>query len=230
MSKSDSSFLSNQDGYDQWSAFYDVYPNPTVAIDDLTFPATWKDLSGLRILEVGCGTGRHTRRLLAQGNRVCGLDLSKGMLDAARLKLGDANVDLIQADILTYDGFNPEAFDAVVSALVVEHIEDLERLFRVISRLLKFGGRFFLSEIHPDRTAQGVAAHFVDQESGEEVHLRSFAHTEQGIRLAARNAGLSITASESILGDQRLGKINPKWERYLGRPMIQIWVFEKAVV
>ena len=32
------------------------------------------------VLEIGCGTGRHTRRLVEQGNSVTGLDLSEGML------------------------------------------------------------------------------------------------------------------------------------------------------
>src|SRR3954453_14840517 len=73
-------------GYNLWSGFYDRYPNSTVAIDDRHFPQLWHDLRGACVLEVGCGTGRHTRRLLAQGNRVTGVDVSSGMLEVAREK------------------------------------------------------------------------------------------------------------------------------------------------
>lgn len=225
LSKSTSDF--NQSAYDQWSAFYDSYPNPTVAIDDLTFPTFWRTVLDQAVLEIGCGTGRHTRRLLAQGNRVTGIDLSKGMLDKIRSSANQAPLELIHADILTYTSFSHQSFDAVVSALVIEHIEDVGRLFKIIAALLKRGGKFYLSEIHPERTAQGVAAHFVDQRSGEEVQLKSFPHTEQTIRTAAESAGLTVREVETIRGDDRIAKLNPKWARHLNLPMLQVWVFEK---
>jgi SAM-dependent methyltransferase len=217
----------NQEAYDRWSAFYDEYPNPTVAIDDLAFPPFWRGLTGGQVLEVGCGTGRHTRRLLDQGNRVTGVDLSPGMLGVARRRLEGSDVELIHADVLAYEGFAPASFDAAVSALVIEHIADLEGLFGLLSSVLRPGGRFYLSEIHPDRTAQGIAAHFVDRENGEEVRLQSYPHADAAIRQAAERSGLRLEATETILGDERLARLNPKWERYLGAPMIQVWVFGK---
>lgn len=66
----------NQSGYNCWSEFYDSYPNPTVAIDDIYFPPFYSQIKNQSVLEIGCGTGRHTRRLLASNNHVTGVDIS----------------------------------------------------------------------------------------------------------------------------------------------------------
>lgn len=77
----------NIQGYNDWSNFYDEYPNPTVAIDELSFPQVYSEIIGQKVLEIGCGTGRHTRRLIGAGHSVVALDISEGMLAKARKKL-----------------------------------------------------------------------------------------------------------------------------------------------
>jgi SAM-dependent methyltransferase len=89
----------NQRGYDQWAATYDTDPNSTVAADDLAFPRLWSALRGQRVLELGCGTGRHTTRLLAQDNTVVALDLSAEMLARARARC--PGVHFVHGDVLT---------------------------------------------------------------------------------------------------------------------------------
>lgn len=219
----------NQLAYDRWSRTYDTYPNPTVALDELTFPALWQGLRGQRVLEIGCGTGRHTVKLAAQGNRVTGVDLSPGMLAVARKRLARASLEaeLVQGDVLGDLPLAEGAFDAAVCALVVEHVAPLDRFFARVARLLAPGGRLWLSEIHPERSAQGILAHFVDA-SGEEVHLEGTAHTEAALRGAAEGAGFAVVACVTHRGDRRLAALNPKWERHLGRPMLQAWELERG--
>jgi malonyl-CoA O-methyltransferase len=216
----------NRRGYDRWASIYDGYVNSTVFTDDIFFPPVWAHLSGRKVLELGCGTGRHTVRLAAAGNAVTGLDVSPGMLAEARKKLADySNVTLIEGDLLS----TPlEGFDAVVTALVLEHIADLDAFFSAVSRALNDGGALYLSEIHPERIAGGTQANFVDTQTGETVRLRSFAHTEADIVAAATGAGLRLTAQQDIIGDERLPRHNPDWARHVGKKMIRIWVFEKS--
>jgi malonyl-CoA O-methyltransferase len=218
---------SNRAGYDRWAAIYDVYTNSTVAIDDMTFPAVYAHLTGKRILEIGCGTGRHTVRL-ADGNDVTGIDLSPGMLDVARRKLAHCKAQLIEADIMA-GPLDLGRFDAVVTALVLEHIADLNTFFRRAAEALVGGGELLLSEIHPDRIAQGTQANFTDPATGENIRLKSFAHTEADIQSAAKDAGLRLLSHTDHFGGSALARLNPVWEKHLGRPLIRIWTFERAL-
>lgn len=215
----------NRRGYDRWAASYDGDVNSTVFVDDATFPVFWTHLREQAVLELGCGTGRHTIRLAQAGNTVTGLDLSPGMLAEARKKLaGYPNVTLIEGDLfsLTLSGF-----DAVVTALVLEHVADLDGFFRLVSFALRPQGTLFLSEIHPDRIAAGTQANFIDETTGKTVRLKSFAHTETNIVAAASRAGLRLESHQDVIGDERLPRHNPSWQRHVGRKMIRIWVFKK---
>ncbi|AUN29439.1 class I SAM-dependent DNA methyltransferase [Niveispirillum cyanobacteriorum] len=213
----------NQAGYDRWSDFYDRYPNPTVAADDLAFPPLWAHLTGLNILEVGCGTGRHTQRLALAGNRVTGVDLSPGMLSQARAKLAGLPVTLIQGDVMGGTPVPGGPFDAALTALVIEHIGDLPGFFTRIKALLKPGAPFYISEIHPERTAGGTFAHF-KTDDGDEVALAGYPHSVSDVEHAAAEAGLCVEQSVDVLGDAALAALNPKWERHQGRPMLKTWV------
>lgn len=220
----DQTVSTNEAGYDRWSGFYDHYPNPTVAADDLAFPPLWSHLTGLNVLEIGCGTGRHTLKLARASNRVTGIDLSAGMLAQARAKLHGFPVTLIQGDVMAGLSIPHGPFDAALTALVIEHIADLPGFFGRIRPLLKPGAPFYISEIHPDRTAAGTFAHFKDADTGEEVALAGFPHSAQTVADAAGAAGFVVDQSLDVQGDAALTALNPKWARHQGRPMLKIWV------
>lgn len=221
----------NREGYNRWAAEYDGCVNSTVAVDDVHFPPLWAHLSGRDVLEIGCGTGRHALRLARQGNRVTGLDLSPGMLAVARDKLkGYDKVRLIEADVMAAGIAEPSwggPFDAALAALVVEHINDLPRFFGRVAAALKSGGELFLSEIHPYRSAGGSGARFLDPQTGEERWLANIPHSGAAILDAARGAGLACTTERDVFGDQALADQRSDWARYLGKPMIRMWIFQK---
>ncbi len=217
----------NRAGYDRWAQIYDDYINSTVAVDDSAFPPLWAHVHDRNVLEIGCGTGRHTRRLAAADNRVTGLDISPQMLKLAKSKLSEfPNVRLLEADFMADDlGFVD--FDVVVTALVLEHIADLDVFFLRVADALKLGGSFYLSEIHPDRIKGGTQANFRDPETGEAVKLTSFAHAATDIETAALSADLSLTSITDIIGDESLVAQHEDWRRHVGKPMIRMWVFDK---
>ena len=218
----------NRSGYDRWAQAYDGYVNSTVATDDLYFPPLWADVTGMKVVEIGCGTGRHTLRLVQQGNQVTAIDLSAGMLKIAREKLaGFENVRFIEADFMV-DDLGLLDFDMALTALVLEHIADLEVFFGAVSHALKPGGAFYMSEIHPDRIAGGTQANFIDPENGEAVRLTSFAHSAADIEAKALATGLSLRHRADIIGGDDLVALNPDWTRHTGRAMIRMWRFEKA--
>jgi len=67
---------------------------------------------GAKILDVGCGTGRHSIELARRGFDVTGIDLSEAMLAKARAKAVGLNVRFIQADATKF--VFDEPFDAVI--------------------------------------------------------------------------------------------------------------------
>lgn len=228
MTDHNKTIVTNTAGYDRWAGFYDRYPNPTVATDEMAFPPCWSHLRGLEVLEIGCGTGRHTLRLAQAGNRVTGIDLSPGMLAQARTKLTGYPVTLIQGDIMAGIDIPGGPFDAALTALVIEHLGDLTGFFTQIHGQLKPGGEFHISEIHPDRTATGTFAHFKD-ETGDEVALAGYPHSADNVEHAARTAGFDIMDSRDVQGDDALAAVNPKWGRHRGCNMLKIWMLRRPL-
>jgi malonyl-CoA O-methyltransferase len=216
-----------QEGYDVWASTYDEYPNPTLAIDDLNFPEMYADLEECSILEIGCGTGRHTSRLLDQSNKVTAVDVSEGMLTLAKERLAGRPVNFIHGDFLELDQLHGEPFDAVVMSLVLEHVEELDSFFQKLNSHLLKGGVFLFSEIHPERAKSGKLAHFKDSQ-GNESWLGSTAHSSEAIKSAASKFGFAVKTQRSVSGDKTLAAMNAGWEKYIGKPMIEMWKMEKC--
>lgn len=84
---------------------------------------------GRDVLEIGCGTGAVTRRLVARGARVTALDQSAEMLDRAREQAGATEVRWLEQTASEIDALPPRAFDAVVLSLSLSEMSEDERRF-----------------------------------------------------------------------------------------------------
>ena len=73
-------------GYGRWAKVYDHDANPLQALEEPIVVAEIGDVRGLDVLELGCGTGRHSLRMAAEGARVTAVDFSGEMLAEARAK------------------------------------------------------------------------------------------------------------------------------------------------
>lgn len=91
---------------------------------------------GERILDIGCGDGTLTARIVERGARVVGIDSSDSMIEAARARGLDARLMSV-ADM----GFNGD-FDAAFSNATLHWVLDKERTARAIWFALRPGGRF----------------------------------------------------------------------------------------
>jgi len=91
--------------------------------------------AGREVLEIGCGTGAVTRRLLERGARVLALDQSPEMLERARLRIsasGDApseRIRWLERTASEIDGLPHAAFDSVVLSLCLSEMSATERRF-----------------------------------------------------------------------------------------------------
>ena len=111
------------------------------------------DVTGRRVLEVGAGAAQCSRWLLAAGAQPVAVDLSRGMLDAAR-RLGEATglpVPLVHADAADLP-FADGSFHLACSAYgALPFVADPGRVVREVARVLRPGGRFVFSVTHPVR-------------------------------------------------------------------------------
>ena len=117
----------------------------------------WLRLTGgTKVLDVGCGVGRWSRRLAARGAEVTGIDLSPTMISEARRRAAADGVAqhcrfLVQ-DLAVLDA--GEEFDVVLGVTVLQHIVDAEALRTVVQRMaahLKVGGTLIMLEAAPNR-------------------------------------------------------------------------------
>ena len=92
--------------------------------------------AGERILDVGCGDGTLTKKIVERGATALGIDNSPEMIAAAREK----GIDAVRMDVADMT-FRSE-FDAVFSNATLHWVLETEQAARAIFRALKAGGRF----------------------------------------------------------------------------------------
>jgi SAM-dependent methyltransferase len=111
------------------------------------------EVTGLRVLEVGCGSAPCSRWLTARGAHPVALDLSGAMLrHAAALGIATGlEVPLVQAGA-EHLPFADASFDAACSAFgAVPFVAEPERVMREVARVLRPGGRWVFAVNHPMR-------------------------------------------------------------------------------
>jgi malonyl-CoA O-methyltransferase len=216
--------LPAQEGYDLWAGIYDSEDNPLIVIEQQQIETVLGPVAGLRILDVGCGTGRHSLRLAQAGAEVTGVDFSAGMLDQARRKPGADHVRFVHHDILSLP-FDDGEFDRVLCALALEHVRDLRAAFGEMRRVVRPAGRIIVSEMHPAMWLRGVSAHFHDPETGRDIRPASAGNQISDYVMAAVGAGLAIERIAEFSVDEALVGQSPRAAKHLGWPLLLLMTF-----
>lgn len=120
-------------------------------------------LEGMRVLDLGCGSGRDVyalAQLVGPHGSVTGVDMTEAQLAVAELHhawhrdaFGFDNVTFRLGFIERLDelGLAPASFDVIVSNCVINLSPDKDAVLREIERLLKPGGEFYFSDVYADR-------------------------------------------------------------------------------
>jgi 2-polyprenyl-3-methyl-5-hydroxy-6-metoxy-1,4-benzoquinol methylase len=109
------------------------------------------DLSGQRVLDMGCGLGELSRLLASRGASVTSVDLSTKMLGQATSQEAEEPLGIryLVGDVTTTDWWDGGLFDGVVCNMALMDIDDLDSAMATAARVLAPGGWFSFSLLHP---------------------------------------------------------------------------------
>ncbi|MHB8512329.1 MAG: class I SAM-dependent methyltransferase [Actinomycetota bacterium] len=94
-------------------------------------------VSGMRVLDAGCGEGYGTQILASVASSVVGIDLERSVVERAARRYSGVHFEAASLESLH---FEPESFDAVVTLQVIEHMRSPSDFVGEIARVLKPGG------------------------------------------------------------------------------------------
>lgn len=107
------------------------------------------DVTGLSILDAGCGPGFLVRDLLENGaSKVTGFDISPTMIEIAKNRVGDG-AELFVGDLAFPIKLKDACVDLVVSSLAIDYVRDWSKPLSEFRRLLRKNGRAVISVQHP---------------------------------------------------------------------------------
>ncbi len=149
-------------GYD---TYRDLYHMPA-------FLEELGDLSGLEVLDAGCGEGRTARILARRGARMTAVDISEKMIELARAEeeREPLGIRYEAASMNEMSVFGDETFDAAVSVMALMDCADYEGAIREFWRVLKAEGMLAFNIVHPCFTTS--VRGWERDESGEIVGIR----------------------------------------------------------
>ncbi len=153
-----------------------VFPEPAPVVTELT--RFFRDCNCSRLLDLGCGTGRHMVYFARQGIQVCGMDSAPAGLSLARewLQREHLSADLVLADAWWPLPFRDGAFDAILSTQVIHHgrLAAILQATGQIGRVIRRGGVLFVSvpeHVDPDVEYVEVEPHTYVPTMGSEKGL-----------------------------------------------------------
>ncbi len=217
-----------QEGYDRWSALYDVEDNPLITLDDEHVRHALGRLDGLQVLDLGCGTGRHALSLARAGAHVTAVDFSEGMLRQARSKPEADKVRFVEHDISSRLPFENGAFDRVLCCLALEHIADLRAVFSEMKRLCHREGLIVVSDMHPAMWLKGVSAHFHDPETGQDIRPASVGNQISDYVMGALGVGLMIERIAEFAVTEELASRSSRAAKHVGWPLLLLMTLRPA--
>ena len=209
-----------QKGYDLWSEIYDEEKNPLVLLEEPVVRRWLAKVGDARVADVGCGTGRHSIWLAQTGAQVDAFDVSDGMLARARSKPDCASIQFHHHCLPEPLPAGDAIYDVVLLTLVADHLGDLAACYRELRRVLKPGGMFVFTVLHPAMNLLGLTARFSDPRDGAEVRVEAYQHTFGDYVLAALKSGFCIEEIVERAADAELVAQTDRAEKYLGWPML----------
>ena len=170
----------------------------------LDYVAQRAPLMGAAALDVGCGGGLLSEALAKAGAAVTAIDLAPNLLKVARLHGLESGIKVgyrqVAVEVLADEAAG--SFDVVTCMEMLEHVPDSAAIVAACARLLKPGGRLFLSTLNRTPAAFALAivgAEYVARLLPKGTHLyRDFIKPAELARML-RDAGLQLEDVTGLL-------------------------------
>jgi len=141
------------------------------------------------IIDIGCGDGRFfyflkNRGYFGRTKRIVGVDLSEKRL--SRVKKLFPEVETMLSDVCNLSEVSNSSFDFVISSQVIEHVNDDNKMIKEIKRILKTGGKTYISSVIKKKYG-----FYIYRKNGDFVldptHVKEYKSEKEFFRLFERN-------------------------------------------
>lgn len=189
-----------------------LYERPTLF-------AMLPNIKNLNILDMGCGSGIYSKRLLEMGaNKVTAVDLSENMISIVKKKLDNKNLKAYTQDLA--NGLPEEqnnSFDLIISPLTIHYIKNLQKLFKEVSRVLKPNGQFIFSTHHPQIDFESsVSKNYFETELltqtwktiGKPVEVQFYRRPLTELFKTIEESGMSVVSLNEGKPDEKMKEIS----------------------
>lgn len=179
-----------KEAYNLWAEQYDTNDNKTRDLDKKITQIILKKYNFSTVIELGCGTGKNTEFLLTKSQNIIGIDFSEEMLRKAKSKFNNKKVSFHQRDLTTNWGITNTSADLITCNLVLEHINNLEPIFKQAFQKLNNNGILFVCELHPFKQYTGSKARFETKNGTQE--LEAYVHHISDFLNAAKSNNYKV--------------------------------------
>ena len=186
--------------WDQNAPFWDDYMGEGNAFQRLLIgPATERLLDlrpGEQVLDIACGNGSFSRRMAQLGAQVVAFDFSENFIQRARQRTAE-HADRIEYRVIDATNerqlmaLGERRFDAAVSTMALMDMPEIEPLVGALSKLLKPGGRFVFSVMHPCFNIAGIKK-VVEEEDSEGEIITTYSIRVYSYISPTMNKGLGV--------------------------------------
>jgi 2-polyprenyl-3-methyl-5-hydroxy-6-metoxy-1,4-benzoquinol methylase len=168
-------------------------------VEVLVWPATERLLElkeGEQVLDIACGNGLTSRRLAAMGADVVAIDFAEEMIAYARQRTTEYDEQIVYHVLDATDRtalltLGEGRFDAALCQMALFDMAEIEPLMGVLPRLLRPGGRFVFSVIHPCFNSAKIV-HMAELEDRDGEIVTSYSIKVSGYMTPTTSLGAAI--------------------------------------
>ena len=102
-------------------------------------------------LDIGCGTGELTKKLALQCRKAIGIDISKAMIEEAKKRSNNTNIEFLNIDIDSFLNESMDMYDVIISIATFHHL-DMETTLMKLKSKLNANGMILILDLYKNAT------------------------------------------------------------------------------